>query len=30
MTRFGQLIGVKPDRFEAYKAYHAKVWPEVL
>jgi L-rhamnose mutarotase len=30
MTRFGQLIGVKPDRFEAYRSYHAKVWPEVL
>jgi L-rhamnose mutarotase len=30
MTRFGQLIGVKPDQFEAYKAFHAKVWPEVL
>ncbi|NTU50892.1 MAG: L-rhamnose mutarotase [Candidatus Aminicenantes bacterium] len=30
MRRFGQLIGVKPERFEEYKAYHAKVWPEVL
>ena len=30
MKRFGQLIGVKPDTFEVYKAYHARVWPEVL
>ena len=30
MTRFGQLIGVKPEKFEEYKAYHARVWPEVL
>jgi L-rhamnose mutarotase len=30
MRRFGQLIGVKPERLEEYKAYHAAVWPEVL
>jgi L-rhamnose mutarotase len=30
MKRFGQLIRVRPERFEEYKAYHAKVWPEVL
>jgi L-rhamnose mutarotase len=30
MKRYGQLIRVKPERFEEYKAYHAKVWPEVL
>jgi len=30
MRRFGQLIRVRPERFEEYKAYHAKVWPEVL
>lgn len=30
MKRFGQLIGVKPEAFETYKTYHAKVWPEVL
>jgi L-rhamnose mutarotase len=30
MQRFGQLICVKPERFEEYKAYHAAVWPEVL
>ncbi len=30
MKRYGQLIRVKPEKFEEYKAYHAKVWPEVL
>jgi L-rhamnose mutarotase len=30
MKRFGQLIGLRPDKLEEYKAYHAKVWPEVL
>lgn len=28
--RYGQIIGVKTDQVEAYKAYHADVWPEVL
>ena len=30
MKRFGQLIGVKPEKFEEYKKYHSEVWPEVL
>jgi L-rhamnose mutarotase len=30
MKRFGQVIGVKPERLEEYKKYHAAVWPEVL
>jgi L-rhamnose mutarotase len=30
MKRFGQLIRIKPDKFEEYKAYHVNVWPEVL
>ena len=30
MKRFGQIIGVKPEHLEKYKAYHAGVWPEVL
>jgi L-rhamnose mutarotase len=30
MKRYGQLIRVKPERFEEYKAAHARVWPEVL
>lgn len=30
MKRFGQIIGVKPERFIEYKKYHAEVWPEIL
>ena len=30
MKRYGQIIGVKTDRLEPYKAFHASVWPEVL
>jgi len=30
VKRHGQVIGVKPDRLQEYKAYHADVWPEVL
>jgi L-rhamnose mutarotase len=30
MKRFGQIIGVDPQNFEKYKAYHAEVWPEIL
>lgn len=30
MKRFGQMIGVDPQRFEEYKKYHAEVWPEIL
>jgi L-rhamnose mutarotase len=30
MQRFGQIIGVKPEHLASYKAYHARVWPEVL
>lgn len=30
MQRFGQLIGVKPDKLEDYVRYHAAVWPEIL
>jgi L-rhamnose mutarotase len=30
MQRFGQLIGVKPEKLEEYKKYHAAVWPGVL
>jgi L-rhamnose mutarotase len=30
MKRFGQIIGVKPEHFERYKAYHTAVWPDVL
>jgi L-rhamnose mutarotase len=30
MKRFGQIIGVKPEQFDRYRAYHAGVWPEIL
>ena len=30
MKRYGQLIGVKSDRLEEYKKYHANIWPEIL
>ena len=30
MKRFGQVIGIKSEHFEKYKAYHAAVWPEIL
>jgi L-rhamnose mutarotase len=30
MKRFGQMIGVDPQKFSEYKEYHAAVWPEIL
>ena len=30
MERHGSVIGIKSERLEEYKAYHANVWPEVL
>ncbi|MFV2064050.1 MAG: L-rhamnose mutarotase [Chloroflexota bacterium] len=30
MKRFGQLIGLKPEHFDAYVKAHADVWPGVL
>jgi L-rhamnose mutarotase len=30
MKRFGQLIKLKPEKYEEYKKLHAAVWPEVL
>jgi L-rhamnose mutarotase len=30
VKRYGQLLRVRPERFEEYRAYHARVWPEVL
>jgi L-rhamnose mutarotase len=29
MKRYGQVIKLKPGKYEAYKRYHAAVWPEV-
>ena len=30
MQRYGQVLGVKPERFKEYAEIHANVWPEVL
>jgi L-rhamnose mutarotase len=30
VRRFGQLVGLRPERLEEYKRYHAAVWPEIL
>ena len=30
MTRYGQLIGIKPGALGRYARYHAKVWPDIL
>jgi L-rhamnose mutarotase len=30
MKRYGSVIGVRPESLNAYKKYHADVWPEVL
>jgi L-rhamnose mutarotase len=30
MRRYGQIIGLKPERYQEYVEYHAQVWPGVL
>ena len=30
MRRYGQVIGVDPERYDEYVAAHAAVWPSVL
>ncbi len=30
MKRYGSVIQVRPESLDAYKKYHAAVWPEVL
>ncbi|MCG8311260.1 MAG: L-rhamnose mutarotase [Cytophagales bacterium] len=30
MKRYGQIIGLKPGKYEEYKKYHASAWPDVL
>ena len=30
MERHGSVIGVRMDKLEEYKKYHAAVWPEIL
>ena len=30
VQRYGMVIGIKPEKIEAYKALHAAAWPGVL
>ena len=30
MTRYGMVIGLRPEKLEEYKKYHAEIWPEIL
>ena len=30
MQRMGMVIGLKPEKIEAYKRLHADVWPDIL
>ena len=30
MQRKGMVLGLKPDKVEAYRRLHAAVWPEIL
>ena len=30
MTRYGQVIGLNPEKVAEYKELHAAVWPDVL
>ncbi len=30
MQRFGQVIGIEPDKIAEYRRLHAAAWPEVL
>ena len=30
MKRYGQVIRVKPERYEEYREYHRNVWPEII
>ena len=29
MRRFGQTLGLRPEKLAEYKRYHAKIWPEI-
>ena len=29
MKRFGQVLGLRPERLEEYKSYHRQIWPEI-
>jgi len=30
MTRYGMVIGIKPEKLDEYIALHREVWPDVL
>lgn len=30
MQRYGQIIKLKPEKYDEYKRLHAETWPEVL
>ena len=30
MKRYGQVIGIRHERLEEYKRYHANAWPEIV
>jgi L-rhamnose mutarotase len=30
MTRYGSVVGLKPEKADEYKRLHAAVWPDVL
>lgn len=29
VRRFGQVLGLKPERFDEYRRLHANLWPEI-
>ena len=30
MKRFGQIIGVDPERIDEYAEHHNNIWPEIV
>ena len=30
MKRFGEVIKVKPEKFEEYKKLHNEIWPSIV
>ena len=29
MRRFGQVLGLRPEKVDEYKRHHAGIWPEI-
>ncbi len=27
--RFGQVLGLRPEKYDEYKRHHAEIWPEI-